>query len=63
MAGKKLNTYVHVDGAQYGPDDDVPAEVAKKIDNPDVWGESDATDPDVPDEQVVAKNAGSKGTG
>lgn len=39
MAGKKLNTYVHVDGVAYGPDDDVPAEVAKKIDNPDVWAE------------------------
>lgn len=33
----KLKTYVHVDGVQYGPDDDVPVEVAKKITNPDVW--------------------------
>ncbi len=63
MASKKLNTYVHVDGVQYGPDDDVPAEVAKKIDNPDVWGESEVTDLDVPSEQVVAKNVGSKGSG
>ena len=39
MAGKKLAVYVHVDGVQYGPDEDVPAEVAKKIDNPDVWAE------------------------
>ncbi len=64
MAGKKLNTYVHVDGVQYGPDDDVPADVAKKIENPDVWGESDgATEPEVPSDQVVAKNFGSQGTG
>lgn len=41
---KKLKTYVHVDGAAYGPDDDVPAEVAKKITNPDVWeGAEDPT--------------------
>lgn len=38
--GKKLNTHVWVDGTWYGPDDDVPAEVAKQIDNPKVW-ESD----------------------
>ena len=41
----KLNTFVHVDGKQYGPDDDVPADVAKQITNPDVWddGDEDAT--------------------
>lgn len=33
----KLRTYVHVGGKVYGPGDDVPAEVAKKITNPDVW--------------------------
>ena len=41
MAGRKLATYVHVDGAQYGPDSDVPADVAKKITNPDVWADGD----------------------
>lgn len=39
MAGKKLAVYVHVNGVQYGPDDTVPAEVAKQINNPDVWAE------------------------
>lgn len=39
MAGRKLAVYVSVDGVQYGPDDDVPADVAKKIENPDVWAE------------------------
>ena len=39
MAGKKLATYVHVDGVAYGPDDDVPADVVKKITNEDVWAQ------------------------
>lgn len=33
----KLKIYVHVDGKQYGPDDDLPSEVTEKITNPDVW--------------------------
>lgn len=37
MAAKKLRTYVHVDGQAYGPNDDVPAEVAKRIENPKAW--------------------------
>ena len=37
MAGRKLNTWVHVDGVAYGPGDEVPPEVAKKITNEDVW--------------------------
>lgn len=45
MATKKLATYVHVDGQEYGPDSDVPADVAKKITNPDVWAaEAEAKD-------------------
>jgi hypothetical protein len=28
---RRLRTYVHVDGTAYGPDDDVPAEVAERI--------------------------------
>lgn len=41
---KKLATYVHVDGVAYGPDSDVPADVAKQITNPKAWadGKSDA---------------------
>ena len=41
MAGKKLATNVHVDGVWYGPgydnETDVPADVAKKIENADAW--------------------------
>lgn len=37
MAARKLRTYVHVDGQVYGPDSDVPAEVAKRITNPKAW--------------------------
>lgn len=33
----RLVTYVHVDGRVYGPGVDVPADVAKRISNPDVW--------------------------
>jgi hypothetical protein len=51
--GRKLNTYVHVDGKAYGPDDDVPAEVAKKIDNPDVWDDGKGSS-----EQDAAEQAG-----
>jgi len=29
--GRRLNTFVHVDGVAYGPDSEVPAEVAKRI--------------------------------
>ena len=45
--GRKLATYVHVhteDGANskvFGPDDDVPADVAKLITNPKAWADSD----------------------
>lgn len=37
--GKRLNTHVHVDGVAYGPDDEVPADVAKKITADGVWQE------------------------
>lgn len=39
MAGRKLTTYVHVDGQAYGPGDEVPADVAKRITNDKVWAE------------------------
>lgn len=45
MAGKKLATFVTVDGTQYGPDDDVPADVAEKIENPDAWEQPDEEAP------------------
>lgn len=35
----KLNTWVHVGDKRYGPDDDVPQDVADRISNPDVWAE------------------------
>lgn len=37
MAAKRLARYVTVDGATYGPDDDVPADVAEQITNPAAW--------------------------
>lgn len=43
-AGKRLAVYVHVDGVQYGPDDDVPADAAKQITNPDVWADKAASE-------------------
>lgn len=39
---KKLATVVYVDGVAYGPGD-VPAAVAKQIDNPKVWASDDAS--------------------
>ncbi|WP_053065479.1 hypothetical protein [Micromonospora sp. RV43] len=38
---RRLATYVHVDGKRYGPEDDVPPEVAEKITNPKVWADGD----------------------
>lgn len=38
---KELAAFVYVDGQVYGPGDDVPADVAKQITNPDAW----ATEP------------------
>lgn len=38
----KLNTFVSVDGTWYGPDSDIPDEVAAKIANPKVWAEGSA---------------------
>lgn len=43
---RKLKICVHVDGVRYGPDDELSAEVAEKITNPDVWAEgSDLPEP------------------
>lgn len=46
MAGKKLAAYVHVEGQAYGPEDDVPADVAKKIGNPKAWESQDSKSAD-----------------
>jgi len=52
-AGKKLVAFVHVNGVAYGPNDDVPAEVAKLITNPKAWGG------EVPSDSVEARTAAS----
>ncbi|NEW40785.1 hypothetical protein GV794_01945 [Nocardia cyriacigeorgica] len=54
MAIRKLAGYVHVhdpDGVShvFGPDDDVPAELAKLITNPAAWAAPEPTD--VPDDE------------
>lgn len=49
MSGRRLNTHVHVRGQVYGPDSDVPPEVAEQITNPDVWdGDEPAAPPRKP---------------
>jgi len=45
---RKLAVYVHVDGQAYGPGDDVPADVAKAISNPDVWADGGDEPADAP---------------
>ncbi len=42
MSAGKLATFVHVNGSVYGPDDDVPADVAALISNPKAWAEQPA---------------------
>lgn len=44
MAGRLAAT-VYIDGQAYGPDDDVPADVAKRIDNPKAWAEQPTSEP------------------
>lgn len=39
MSGRRLATHVHVRGVVYGPDSDVPPEVAEKISNPKAWAD------------------------
>lgn len=46
MAGRRLVTYVHVEGVAYGPDDEVPAEVAERITAPGVWSDEVAAEED-----------------
>jgi len=44
MADKKLARHITVEGRTYGPDDEVPADVAEKIRNPKAWVEVDAAE-------------------
>lgn len=50
-SGKKLARYTTIGGVTYGPDDKLPADVAKQITNPKAWeadedspGEADASE-------------------
>ncbi|MFG1872147.1 hypothetical protein [Micromonospora arborensis] len=38
---RRLATYVHVGGKRYGPEDEIPSEVAQKITNPKAWADVD----------------------
>lgn len=59
----KLNTYVNVDGAWYGPDDDVPAKVASQIRNPKVWADGEAPTTADGDTEVKEPPRGGPGSG
>lgn len=37
VSARKLASFVHVNGTAYGPDSDVPADVAALITNPAAW--------------------------
>lgn len=58
----KLNTYVNVDGAWYGPDDEVPAKVASQIRNPDVWADGEAPAADEGDAETKEPPRGGPGS-
>lgn len=36
---RRLNTFVYVEGVAYGPDSEVPDEVAERITAPGVWAD------------------------
>ena len=48
MAGRKLVATVHVDGVAYAAGSVPPADVAKRITNPDAWAKAE---PETPAEQ------------
>lgn len=52
---KRLATFVTVDGVQYGPDSDLPAEVVKAIENPDAWETDDEDDKKPPRKTAASK--------
>lgn len=47
-AAKRPTVYVTVGGQTFAPGDEIPADLAKLIDNPKVWETGDAGDPDEP---------------
>lgn len=55
MARRRLNTFVHVGGQAYGPEDDVPDEVAEQITAPGVWAdEPKAKEPSAAEKAAAA---------
>lgn len=58
----KLNTFVNVDGAWYGPDSDLSDDLAARISNPKVWAEAPALQVDEPQEKVKEPPRGGPGS-
>ncbi len=55
MDPRRLATFVHVGDSVYGPDDEVPADVAALITNPAAWAPApDAVEGDVDPSGEVA---------
>ena len=52
---RKLSSFVDVDGVWYGPDDKVPAAVAKRITNPKAWAEDDTSEEPTPEAVEAAR--------
>lgn len=44
MVSRRLVTFVHVDGVQYGPDSDVSDDIAAQITNESVWADESHKD-------------------
>ncbi|MFC8658107.1 hypothetical protein ACFUCT_23345 [Streptomyces parvus] len=69
MSGRRLKTFVHVDGVAYGPGDQVPDKVAKRIGD-HVWetvpafvGEHGPEPVQVPGDEPVAPPRSGRGSG
>lgn len=61
MAGRKLVTFVHVDGVQYGPESDIADDIAKQITNESVWAdESHEDESPKPAKKAAAKRSSDK---
>jgi hypothetical protein len=58
---RRLIAYVHVDGVAYGPDDEVPAAVAKRI-GAHAWADGDSTEAPTPTGEDVPPRSG-RGSG
>ncbi|MFF2189244.1 hypothetical protein [Streptomyces sp. NPDC058155] len=62
---KRLIAYVHVDGVAYGPDDEIPAKVAKRIGD-HAWAdvaEAPAIEPDDDDQDDDVPPRSGRGSG